>query len=44
MTRYAIDNGNTKAAGHFSKTLGRAGNESTIRTFKTSYLLANKAE
>ena len=44
---YAIDNGATKAARHFSEKLGTKLNDSTVRSFKSSYLLQqkqNKAE
>ena len=42
MARYAIMNGNSKAATHFSKVLGRKINESTIRGFKASYIIYRK--
>ena len=47
IARYAIDNGATKAARHFSEKLGTKLNDSTVRSFKSSYLLQqkqNKAE
>lgn len=37
MARYAIENGPTKAARHFSKELGRDVNESTIRSIRKLY-------
>ncbi|WAR01408.1 hypothetical protein MAR_007966 [Mya arenaria] len=44
MARYAIESGNSKAAKHFSAKQGRSVNESTIRSFKSSYLLRKKTE
>lgn len=37
MALYAIENGPTKAARHFSKELGRDVNESTIRSIRKLY-------
>ena len=37
IARYAIENGNSRAARHFSSVLDRNINESTVRGFKTSY-------
>ena len=39
IARYTIDNGPTKAARHFSETLGKKLNESTVRSIKSSYLI-----
>ena len=39
IARYAIDNGPTKAAKHFSKVLEKNISESTVRGFKSSYIL-----
>lgn len=36
IARYAIDNGNKKAARHFSKVLNKDINESSVRSIKTS--------
>lgn len=38
IAKYAIENGPTKAAAHFSKTLGRKLNESTVRSIKKHFL------
>ena len=40
--RYAIENGNSAAARHFSRALGKSLNESTARGMKTSYLKLKK--
>ena len=40
LARYAIDNGATKAARHCSEKLGTKLNESTVRSFKSSYIKA----
>lgn len=37
IVRFAIDNGNSRAAKHFSESMGRKINESTIRSFKAAY-------
>lgn len=37
IARFAIDNGNSRAAKHFSESMGRKINESTIRSFKAAY-------
>ena len=37
IARYAIENGNSRAARHFSSVLDRNINESMVRGFKTSY-------
>ena len=37
IVKYAIENGNSKAAKHFGKLLGRNINESTVRGIKSSY-------
>ena len=42
IARYAIDNGPTKAARHFSEKLGKKLNESTMRTINASYLIQFK--
>ncbi len=42
IAKYATEHGNTRAARHFSKELGRTINESTIRSIKTRYLTATK--
>ena len=37
IARYAVDNGPTKAARHFSALLGRSLNESTVRSIRDQY-------
>ena len=37
IARYAIENGNSRAAKHFSSVLERSVNESTVRGIKTAY-------
>ena len=39
MAKYAVENGVSKAAKHFSKHLGENVNENSIRTIKKAYLL-----
>lgn len=38
IAKYKIENGTTKPAAHFSKTLGRKVNESTVKTIKKHFL------
>lgn len=38
MAKYTIKNGPTKPAAHFSKTLGRKVNESTVKSIKKHFL------
>ena len=38
IAKYAVENGVSKAAKHFSKHLGKNINESSIRTIKKAYL------
>ena len=40
MGKYSLENGNTRAARHFSKVLDRKVNESTARRFKDEYARA----
>ncbi|KAK3089336.1 hypothetical protein FSP39_002806 [Pinctada imbricata] len=43
IARYAIENGNSAAARHFSRKLGKAVNESTVRGMKTSFFKMKKS-
>ena len=43
IARYAIENGNSAAARHFSRALGKSLNEGTVRGMKASYLKQKKS-